>query len=198
MELNKQKYNPDIHHRRSIRLKGYDYSRNGLYFITICTHDSECLFGEIRSGEMILSHIGVIADVFWHEIKSHTKNVELHEFVVMPNHIHGIIEILPHVGALHATPLRPHNATKMNICRIFRQNQTHWQQLSVHINPPFLNTHTVWVSHSFGNAIILKTLSEIGNRIKSLPIISSTIPPNGRRINFTQPSKAQQNDNEQL
>ena len=87
----KPKYNPQIHHRHSIRLKGYDYSQAGLYFITICTKDRECFFGEIVNGSMNLSKMGVIADVLWYEIKNHAKNIELGEFVVMPNHIHGII-----------------------------------------------------------------------------------------------------------
>jgi REP element-mobilizing transposase RayT len=78
----------------SARLAGYDYTRAGLYFITICTKNRECYFGEIISEKIKLSNIGVLADVFWHEIKNHTKNIELHSFVVMPNHIHGILEIL--------------------------------------------------------------------------------------------------------
>lgn len=78
----------------SARLKHYDYANPGLYFVTICTANHEHFFGEIVDGEMQLSSIGVIADVLWHEIKHHTPNIALHEFVIMPNHIHGIIEIL--------------------------------------------------------------------------------------------------------
>jgi REP element-mobilizing transposase RayT len=85
-------YNPQIHHRRSIRLKGYDYSQAGLYFITICTQNRECLFGEIRSPEMILNDAGNIANECWLVIPNHFPNVVLHEFIVMPNHIHGIVE----------------------------------------------------------------------------------------------------------
>jgi REP element-mobilizing transposase RayT len=110
-------YNPDIHHRHSIRLKEYDYSQAGLYFITICVKNNACLFGKITDGKICLSAIGAIADVLWHEIKNHAKNVELHEFVVMPNHIHGIIEITTDdgvgatVGAGHALPLPPQPQT---------------------------------------------------------------------------------------
>jgi len=75
----------------SIRLQNWDYRWNGKYFITICTHNMHHLFGKIENGKMILSNVGVLADVFWHEIKNHAKNVELDAFVVMPNHIHGII-----------------------------------------------------------------------------------------------------------
>ncbi len=79
---------------KSARLEGYDYRQAGLYFITICTYNREHYFGEIVDSEMQLSNIGVLADVFWHEIKNHKKNIALHQFVVMPNHIHGIMEIV--------------------------------------------------------------------------------------------------------
>lgn len=79
---------------KSARLEGYDYRQAGLYFITICTYNREHYFGEIVDSEMQLSNIGVLTDVFWHEIKNHKKNIELHQFVVMPNHIHGILEIV--------------------------------------------------------------------------------------------------------
>lgn len=81
----------------SARLKGYDYGNAGLYFITICTANREYYFGEIINGKMQLSNIGVLVDVFWYEIKNHSKNIELHQFVVMPNHIHGILEIVDNV-----------------------------------------------------------------------------------------------------
>lgn len=87
-------YNPHIHHRRSIRLKGYDYSREGLYFITICVHDRACLFGEITNGKMALTDTGKIAGDYWFNIPEHFPHAVLHEFIVMPNHIHGIIEIV--------------------------------------------------------------------------------------------------------
>ena len=87
------KYNPEIHHRKSIRLKGYDYSQAGLYFITICCANRECLFGEIKNDEMILNDAGKIANECWLEIPKHFPNAILHEYIVMPNHIHGIIEL---------------------------------------------------------------------------------------------------------
>lgn len=102
-------YNPDIHHRHSIRLQEYDYSQEGFYFVTICVQKYVCLFGEIIDGKMCLSTIGGIVNGLWNEIKNHVPNVQLHEFVVMPNHIHGIIEIMNEgaiVGATHALPLR--------------------------------------------------------------------------------------------
>ncbi len=88
------KYNPDIHHRRSIRLKGYDYSQAGLYFITICTQNRLCLFGEIENGEMILNDAGIMIDKWWNELKHKYRNIKLHEQIIMPNHFHGIIQII--------------------------------------------------------------------------------------------------------
>ena len=75
----------------SARLPGWDYGWNAAYFVTICTKDRKCFFGEIVNGIMHLSGVGIIADILWYEIKNHAKNIELGEFVVMPNHIHGII-----------------------------------------------------------------------------------------------------------
>jgi len=75
----------------SARHQNWDYRWDGAYFITICTKDRQHYFGKIENGKMILSNVGILADVFWHEIKNHNKNVELGEFVVMPNHVHGIL-----------------------------------------------------------------------------------------------------------
>jgi REP element-mobilizing transposase RayT len=92
---------PPDHHRRSIRLQGYDYSQAGAYFITICTHQPAPLFGHIvgagftpaQKGEMQLNQLGQIACDQWQKIPTRFKNIELGEFVVMPNHVHGIIII---------------------------------------------------------------------------------------------------------
>jgi len=75
----------------SARHPHWDYRWAGAYFITICTHNRIHYFGEIENGAMQLSQVGVIADIFWYEIPHHAKNVELGAFVVMPNHIHGIL-----------------------------------------------------------------------------------------------------------
>ena len=75
----------------STRLQNWDYGWAGAYFITICTKNRVKYFGDIIDRRMHLSPIGVLADVFWYEIKNHTHNVELGAFVVMPNHIHGIL-----------------------------------------------------------------------------------------------------------
>ncbi|WP_291726539.1 transposase [Bernardetia sp.] len=83
--------NPNKKYRKSIRAKWWDYGWNGAYFITICTKEMQHFFGDIKDGKMILSNVGVIVDVLWHQIPLYHAFVELGEFVVMPNHIHGIL-----------------------------------------------------------------------------------------------------------
>ncbi len=85
------RYNPEIHQRRSIRLKEYDYSQAGAYFITICTWNKERLFGNILNRNVELSSNGDITFQYWMDIPNHFNNVGLDEFIVMPNHVHGII-----------------------------------------------------------------------------------------------------------
>ena len=86
-------YNPTIHHRRSIRLKGYDYSQAGLYFITICCQDRVCRLGRIENGVMICNELGEIAYREWMKTAELRPQIELDAFMVMPNHIHGILKI---------------------------------------------------------------------------------------------------------
>ncbi|MGA9364676.1 MAG: transposase [Bacteroidota bacterium] len=84
-------YSSTKHHRRSICLKGYDYSLSGAYFVTVCTKNRSPLLGTIVNGEMRLSPIGEVSKKLWYEIPRHFLDVQLDEFVVMPNHIHGIV-----------------------------------------------------------------------------------------------------------
>jgi len=84
-------YNPDRHHRRSIRLKGYDYSQAGLYFITINIRHRKCLFGTIIQQEMILNDAGIIASQQWEKLSERFTNIKLDVFQIMPNHMHGIL-----------------------------------------------------------------------------------------------------------
>lgn len=106
------KFNPEKHHRHSIRLKGYDYSRPGAYFVTICTQDRECFFGDVIDNRMILNQNGVIARKCWFELLKIFNNIRLPDVVIMPNHIHGIIIIQYQVkthqsscrGLIHQTP----------------------------------------------------------------------------------------------
>ena len=87
------KYNPDVHRRRSIRLRGYDYSQPGSYFVTIVTHDRQCLFGDVIDGEMRLSDAGIMIAQAWEWLATRHSHVELDSYIVMPNHLHGIIVI---------------------------------------------------------------------------------------------------------
>jgi putative transposase len=93
-------HNPDRHHRRSIRLSGYDYSQAGAYFVTVCAKDRACLFGEVADGVMRPNDAGrMVADV-WVALPARFPTVQIDEFVVMPNHVHGIVVLNDHdVGA---------------------------------------------------------------------------------------------------
>ena len=100
------------HNRHTIRLKNYDYSKAGLYFITICTQNRDCMFGEIIDGKMELSRIGTMAEKSWLEIPQHFPQVVLHDFVIMPNHVHGIIEITTDTVVVGAKNFSPENDTE--------------------------------------------------------------------------------------
>ena len=126
-----RRFDPERHHRKSIRLRGYDYAAPGAYFVTIATQDRACLFGEISRGRMHLTAAGMAAQTVWAAIPVHFPRVRLDAFVVMPNHVHGVIligtdaatddmdgsvsddvdgsvsdDVDGSVGATHASPLR--------------------------------------------------------------------------------------------
>ena len=107
-------YDPDIHHRRSIRLKEYDYSQDGHYFVTICVQNHVEYFGVVENGEMILNQFGKIVEKCWNELPDHYGNCELDEYVIMPNHFHGILIIngCSNVGAIHELPLHGKNCRR--------------------------------------------------------------------------------------
>lgn len=86
--------NKAVHNRQSIRLVGFDYSQEGSYFITICTHNRKSLFGEIFKEQMVMNRVGDIVYQEWLKIPNRFQGIQLGLFVVMPNHIHGIISIL--------------------------------------------------------------------------------------------------------
>lgn len=91
-----RKFNPLIHHRQSIRLPGYDYASAGSYFITICTHNRRHLFGHIDNNIMILNDVGQIIEDQWLALPTRFPNVHLGSFIIMPNHVHYILDILEH------------------------------------------------------------------------------------------------------
>ncbi len=108
-------FNPEKHHRRSIRLQEYDYTQPGAYFVTICTYQRQCLFGEIIDAAMHLNTCGEIVQACWNNLPNHFPFMELDAFVIMPNHIHGIIILTEQmvdagvgvgveVGAKHSCP----------------------------------------------------------------------------------------------
>jgi len=144
-------------HRQSVRLKGYDYSQSGAYFVTICTRNRECLFGEIADGEMYLNQCGSIVRDEWLRTAELRENVEVDTCVVMPNHIHGIIVIncrgtvLPYCGRM---PLRANDLA--NLLPIPSRPS------SAHLNLPLPNVSTkcaIPVAHRYGNATTTNTSS---------------------------------------
>jgi REP element-mobilizing transposase RayT len=93
----------DLHrHRRSIRLKGYDYTQQGAYFVTICTRQRDPLLGQIEAGAVILSLYGEIVAGCWYSLRNHFSTLDLDAFVVMPDHIHGVIVITKTKGCSKA------------------------------------------------------------------------------------------------
>jgi len=95
------KYDPNTHHRHSIRLPAYDYAQAGAYFVTICTQIRECVFGEVNQGQMIPNGASQMVESVWHQLPQSYPGVEVDAFVVMPNHVHGIIVL---VGATTGGP----------------------------------------------------------------------------------------------
>jgi putative transposase len=147
------KYSPDIHRRRSIRLKGYDYSQAGLFFITISMKNRLCLFGEIVDdgrGTMhrALNKYGRIAEKEWTKTSEIRPNIRLDEFVIMPNHMHGIIEIneiadgrdtMHCKGTMHRAPTveqfgKPTSNTIPTIIRGYKSSVT--KQINILRNQP--------------------------------------------------------------
>lgn len=85
------KYNSNIHHRRSVRLKEYDYSKLGGYFVTVVTYNKEYLFGNIINGNVILNDPGQMIQEIWNDLPKYYHEVEIDSFIIMPNHVHGVI-----------------------------------------------------------------------------------------------------------
>lgn len=166
------KYDLQKHHRQSIRLQGYDYSKNGAYFITICTQNRECLFGKIVDGVMRLNDAGQNAKIYWENIPDHYPFVVLDEYVVMPNHIHGIVIIdtivnVNSVGANDYSPpqritnvpqQRPNGTSKTigAIVRGFKIGGTKWFRINTDID-------TVWQRNYYEH--IIRNEDEL-NRIR--------------------------------
>jgi len=124
----KSNFEQERHHRRSIRIPGYDYSQTGWYFITTCVGDRECVFGMVDDGIIVLNALGQIVYEEWTKSSALRDNMILDEYVIMPNHFHGIVNIVDdgrgkaRVGAYHNTPLqsRPFQSPSNNIGSIVR------------------------------------------------------------------------------
>ncbi len=108
------KFDSDIHHRRSIRVPGYDYSGAGAYFLTIVACDRLCLFGEVKHGQVELSDAGKMLQQQWAALPARFSTVQLDEFIVMPNHVHDIMWIVEggETEASGAQPIRMDDASK--------------------------------------------------------------------------------------
>jgi len=131
-------FDREAHQRHSIRLVGYDYSGPGGYFVTVVTQGRRCLFGEVAGGEMKINALGRIVKECWEEIPDQFSNVECETYVIMPNHIHGIILINgTSVGATQASPLPNHASPLLNHASLNHASPlpNHASPLSNHASP---------------------------------------------------------------
>ena len=158
------KFDPHLHHRRSIRLKGYDYSKEGVYFITICVKDRTCLFGEITDGEMVLNDSGKMVEKEWLALKNRFPNIELHEHVVMPNHFHGILEI-----ALGATLVVAQNTSDAQNTPV--GNNTPVTQNHAEIQNELGNGQSHDIGRPQGHAPTGKTVGDMLDAFKSITTV---------------------------
>ena len=127
-------YNPEIHHRRSIRLKEYDYSQSGAYFVTVCVWQRESLFGEIKNGETLLNEFGKIVIKCWDDLPNYYPNAQLDEFVVMPNHVHGIVS-LSNVGAQFIALFRKTTLEKQGVINVAPTENNGSKQGAMNLGP---------------------------------------------------------------
>jgi len=126
-QSNKESDDQPRHYRRSIRMKGYDYSEPVAYFITICTHNNQTLFGKILEGAMQLNDFGKIVQSTWEDLVNHVSGIELGPFMIMPNHIHGIIQIIDSDSSVRVGPkptTTPAPTQQTSLPEIVRQLKT--------------------------------------------------------------------------
>lgn len=166
----------------SVRLKNWDYSSSGWYYVTICIYQKRCYFGEIRNKKMILSKIGELAEKFWLEIPKHFKNVLLDEHIVMPNHIHGIIVIKYQIKSCrdvinHVSTKNNHVSTKnkfKNISPMGKNNLgeiIRWYKGRVTYEIRKINLKFLWQSRFYEHIIRdEKSLNEIREYTKNNPL----------------------------
>jgi len=121
------------HNRKSNRLKDYDYTLAGAYFVTIVTYQHQCLFGEIINGKVILNPLGLIAYEQWQRLGKRFQNADFSSFVIMPNHVHGIIRLwgageMTKIFVIKFLPCAPTRGHMLSL--------VHWVQSYVHIRRP--------------------------------------------------------------
>jgi len=150
-------YDPQKHHRRSIRLKNYDYASSGAYFVTIVTHGRQCLFGAIVDGQMRLNEFGEIVCDEWLKTEIIRPRVQLDVFVIMPNHIHGIIIVNDVDGCCRGTLQRaptieqfgkPTSDSIPTIIRLFKSATT--KRINEYRNTPAVS---VWQRNYYEHII---------------------------------------------
>ena len=123
-------YNPDIHHRRSTRLPGYDYSQAGAYFVTMVTQGRQCLFGEVVQDTMRLNDAGQLIAHTWEWLATRGSYVQLDAYVVMPNHLHGIIVIDRQGRGGSRTASTRHDTKSIGrLVGVFKTVTTKWSNL---------------------------------------------------------------------
>ena len=168
------------YNRKSLRLKHYDYSREGYYFITIVAQNREHLFGEIVDGVMGLNMAGEMVEELWHDIPNDFKHVKLHEFIIMPNHIHGIIQIKnPYDSYIKPVGAESISALNMNTKKIHE-----FQRVDMESTPTQKNMDTQRAE--IDSAPTLSTMVQSFKRHTTLRYIkmvkNKTIPPFNKRI----------------
>lgn len=180
------KFDPDKHHRRSVRLMDYDYSQEGAYFVTICAHGRECLFGKIEDGEMNLNQVGTIVRDEWSRSAQVRREICLDAFVVMPNHLHGIVLILTDHGPHSAgrkregdrrSPLRPRGPGKRSLSSFIGDFKSSCTR-SINERPGMAST-SVWQRNYYEHVIRSdRALNAIRHYIETNPLKLVSYPKN--------------------
>ncbi|MDR0206832.1 MAG: transposase [Bacteroidales bacterium] len=164
------KYNPQIHHRRSIRLKEYDYSLEGLYFVTICVQNRECLFGEIANGEMMLNTPGQMIEKWCSELSNKFRDIVLDTHIIMPNHIHVIIVNTGNNTVGADLRVCPDENPKMRVCP--DENSTlrlcPAENPTLRVCPDILGEHTGSPLHAVVQWLKTMTTNEYIRGVKTL------------------------------
>ena len=133
-------FDADIHHRRSIRLRDYNYTHAGAYFVTICTFERECFFGTVLDGVVLLNDLGQIVANCWDDIPNHFPHVELDAIAIMPNHLHGIIVLTDNVQPVSSTfgaIIRSLKSAVTKRINALNQGAGSWSVGSPHAAPDF-------------------------------------------------------------